>query len=327
MSNPAIVLDLIDAFRRSKTMFTAAAMGVFDRTPATLADLAVELNANVDALERLLDGCVGLGLLVHEGDTYRNSEVSEEYLSRKSPKTMAGYVTYSDRVLYQLWGNLGDAVREGSHRWLQTFGVDGPIFNHFFRTPEARAEFLLGMHGLGMASSAQVVAAFDLGGYRKLVDLGGGTGHLAMAARGRYPGLHAAVFDLPEAIETAKQFVDDRVELIPGDFFSGPLPAADLYALGRILHDWSEPKIRALLAKIHASLPAGGALLIAERLLNPDKSGPVTALMQSLNMLCCTEGKERTLAEYEALLTEAGFRHVEGVVTGAVLDAVIARKT
>jgi acetylserotonin N-methyltransferase len=230
-------------------------------------------------------------------------------------------------VLYQLWGNLGDAVREGSHRWLQTFGVDAPIFSHFFRTPEARAEFLLGMHGLGMASSAQVVAAFDLGGFRKLVDLGGGTGHLPMAAADRYPGLEVAVFDLPQAIETAKQFVDDRVELIPGDFFSDALPAADLYALGRILHDWSEPKIRTLLTKIHASLPPGGALLIAERLLYPDKSGPVTALMQSLNMLCCTEGKERTLAEYQALLMEAGFQSVEGAVTGAVLDAVIARKT
>lgn len=326
MSNPALVLDLIDAFRRSKTMFTAATMGVFDRTPSTLADLARDLNANADSLERLLDGCVGLGLLVHEGEIYRNSEVTDEYLRRSSPKTLVGYVTYSDRVLYSLWGNLGDAVREGSHRWLQTFGVEAPIFNHFFRTPEARAEFLLGMHGLGVASSAKVVAAFDLSGYRKLIDLGGGTGHLPMAAADRYPGLQVAVFDLPGAVETAKQFVDSRVELIAGDFFTDPLPPSDLFAVGRILHDWSEPKIRTLLAKIHASLPAGGALLIAERLLHPDKSGPVTALMQSLNMLCCTEGKERTLEEYTALLQEAGFQQVEGAVTGAVLDAVIARK-
>ena len=98
------------------------------------------------------------------------------------------------------------------------------------------------------------------------------------------------------------------------------------YALGRILHDWSEPKIRSLLKKVYAALPKGGALLIAEKLLLPDKTGPVPALMQSLNMLCCTEGKERTLPEYTALLHEAGFTQVEGKFTGAPIDAVLARK-
>ncbi len=85
------------------------------------------------------------------------------------------------------------------------------------------------------------------------------------------------------------------------------LPPADLYALGRILHDWPEERIRMLLPKIYAALPDGGGLLIAEKLLDEDKSGPTPAHMQSLNMLICTEGRERTLAEYRALLAGAGF--------------------
>jgi acetylserotonin N-methyltransferase len=89
------------------------------------------------------------------------------------------------------------------------------------------------------------------------------------------------------------------------------LPPADLYSLGRILHDWPEDSIRLLLSKIYAALPPGGALLIAEKLLDEDKSGPTSAHMQSLNMLVCTEGEERTLTEYAALLLEAGFGSVE----------------
>ena len=80
---------------------------------------------------------------------------------------------------------------------------------------------------------------------------------------------------------------------IAGDFFTDPLPPADLYSLGRILHDWSEEKIRKLLAKIHAALPDGGGLLIAEKLLEPDY---VSGHMQSLNMLIVTEGRERSAA-------------------------------
>jgi acetylserotonin N-methyltransferase len=326
MTDPGIVLDLIDAFRGSKAMFTAVSLGVFDRLPAASEALAAGLGVNCDALERLLDACVGLRLLRKEGAIYRNEPVADAYLRRSSPQTMTGYIMYSDRALFKLWANLEDAVREGSNRWKQTFGLDGPLFSAFFRTDEDMREFLLGMHGFGVMNSPRVVAAHDLSGFRRLVDLGGATGHLAMAATNRYPHLKVAVFDLPPVIENARRFVDHRVELIAGDFFTDELPEADLYSLGRILHDWNEPRIRTLLEKIHNRLPPGGALLIAEKLLLPDKSGPLHAHLQSLNMLVCTDGKERTVAEYETLLKEAGFSEVLGGPTGAILDAMLARK-
>jgi acetylserotonin N-methyltransferase len=333
--DPAPVIDLIDAFRRSKAMFTAVRLGVFDRLergPDKLETLAADLPANADALERLLDGCVGLGLLEKLADhRYANTAVASAYLCRSSPAAMTGYILYSDEVLFRMWANLEDAVREGGHRWLQTFGTDGPLFDQFFSNPESMRTFLLGMHGFGVLSSPRVVAAFDLSGFHKLVDLGGATGHLAVAACERYPHLRAAVFDLPPVVEFAREQVRlspaaDRVDLIPGDFFTADLPEADLYAVGRILHDWSDEKIRRLLRKIFERLPAGGGLLIAEKLLAPDKSGPTAAHMQSLNMLICTEGKERTLEEYSALLQEAGFGNVRGQLTGAPVDAVLAVK-
>jgi acetylserotonin N-methyltransferase len=139
------------------------------------------------------------------------------------------------------------------------------------------------------------------------------------------------VFDLPDAVPIAREVVGastvaDRVEVVSGDFFTDPLPDGDLYALGRILHDWTEEKVLRLLARVHERLPAGGALLIAEKLLQEDRAGPRWALMQHLNMLLCTEGKERTLAEYEALLRKVGFAEVHGRRTDSPLDAVLAIK-
>src|SRR5258708_18702821 len=323
---PSPVMALIDPFRGSKAMFTAVRLGLFDhlqREPAALSVLADGVQANADALERLLDANVGLGLLRKLPDgRYANTDVAAAYLCRSSPRALTGYVLYSDEVLFQMWANLADAVREGSHRWPQTFGTEGPIFDHFFRDPAAMRTFLLGMHGFGVISSPRVVAAFDLSRFRRLVDLGGATGHLAMAACERYPGLRAAVFDLGPVIPFAREKVQqskvaDRIDLIPGDFFADELPPADLYAVGRILHDWSPEKIERLLRKIFERLPAGGGLLIAEKLLAADKSGPTGAHMQSLNMLVCTEGKERTLAEYSELVHGAGFGEVRGRLAGA----------
>lgn len=334
LPEPAPVVRLIEAFRGSKILFAAVSLGVFDRLgerPSDAPTLAREIGANTDAFERLLDACVGLGLLGKHAGMYSNLPVAETYLCRSSPHTLAGYILFSNKGLYALWGNLEDAVREGTHRWRQTFGLEGPLFDHFFKTEEAKREFIAGMHGLGLLSSEKVVAAFDLGGFRRLVDLGGATGHLALAACERYPELHAAVFDLATVIEVAREYVArspvrERIALIAGDFFSDPLPEADLYSLGRIVHDWSEKKVRLLLLKIYDRLPQGGGLLIAEKLLEEDKTGPLSAYLQSLNMLVATEGKERSLSEYAALLREAGFADVQGRRTGAPLDAVLAAK-
>jgi len=332
--DPALVLDLLEAFRRSKVMFAAISLGVFDRLaggPVPLARLAADLRADPDALGRLLDACVCLGLLSRAGEDYANTPVAATYLCTGSPRRLTGYARYSDSALWKLFAHLDDAVREGTHRWHQAFGWEGPIFAHFFRTDADRREFLMGMHGQGLLSSPAVAAAFDLGRFRRFADLGGATGHLAVAACRRYPALRAVVFDLPAVLPLTRELVDasgvaDRIELAAGDFFADPLPEADLFALGRILHDWNEEKIHRLLRAIYERLPAGGALLVVEKLLDDDRAGPPWAVLQSLNMLVCTEGKERTLAEYAALLRAAGFGRVEGKRTPTPLDAVLAVK-
>ncbi len=333
-ADPALVLDLIEAFRRSKAMFTAVRLGVFDHIedhPQSAGALAAKLNLNTGALTRLLDGCVSLGLLQRKEQTYRNTAIASRFLVSSSPDTLAGYIVYSDESLYLLWSHLDDAVREGGNRWAQTFGTRDALFAHFFRDEASTASFLGGMHGFGQIASKLVVGAFDLSRFSHLVDVGGATGHLAIAACEAYPDLRATVLDLPRVENFARAHISrsaiaDRVSFMAGDFFTENLPAADLYALARIIHDWSEPQIAALLQKIVHALPSGGGLLIAEALVNDDRSGPIYALMQDLNMLVCTDGKERTFDEYRALLQSAGFTKIDCRRTGSLLDAILAIK-
>jgi acetylserotonin N-methyltransferase len=218
-------------------------------------------------------------------------------------------------------------VRTGSNRWEEVFGSRGGLFDHYFHDDNSAASFLGGMHGFGQLASQRVVTAFDLTPFRQLIDLGGATGHLCVAAREAWPHLHATVLDLPVVEKFARPYIQGRnIDFHSADFFVDPLPPADLYSLGRILHDWTEEKIGRLLDKIVASLPSGGGLLIAETLLSDDKSGPVYSAMQDLNMLVCTEGRERTRGEYERLLRKAGFTSVNFKETGSLVDAILAIK-
>jgi acetylserotonin N-methyltransferase len=333
-ADPTAILDLLVAFRKSKAMFAAVSLGVFDALearPKAAGPLAGELGAHPDALARLLDACVGLGLLTRAGAEYATTPAASAFLTAASPRRLTGYLTFTNDVLWKLWGHLEDSVRTGGPGWKAAFGWDGPVFANIFHTDALRREFLMGMHGYGLISSPEVVAAFDLSRFTRLADLGGATGHLAVAACRRYPGLRAVVLDLAEVVPLARELVAGtdvagRVEVAAGDFFADPLPPADLYALGRVLHDWSEEKIAVLLRKVYDALPAGGGVLVAEKLLADDRAGPPWAQMQDLNMLLVTEGRERTLGEYAELLRAAGFAGVDGRRTAAPVDAVLGVK-
>ena len=144
LPDPGPILDYLEAFRRSKTMFAAVSLGVFDALasgPKTLDVLAGELKANPDSLERLLDACTGLQLLGRTSDGYENTAAATTYLTASSPHRLTGYVNYSNSVMWKLWANLEDCQCEGTHRWKQTFGVEGPIFAHFFKNEVASASF------------------------------------------------------------------------------------------------------------------------------------------------------------------------------------------
>jgi acetylserotonin N-methyltransferase len=328
------VLNLMDGFRASKALFTAVSLRLFDRlhdAPASCDALAETLECVPHALERLLGACAGLGLLTVTDGVYANTDCATRYLRVASPESLCGYILYSDRLLYRLWEHLGDAVREGSHRWKQTFGKREGIFDSLFATEEDKQLFTAGMHGLGLLSSPAVVAAVDLSRFQVLVDLGGASGHLAVAACRRYPHLRAVVLDLPEVVPLTRRYlgetdVADRITIQAGNFFESTLPPGDVYAVARVLHDWTDDKVIRLVTRIHEQLPPGGGLLVCEKLLSDAKDGPAHAMLQSLSMLVCTEGRERSAIEYRRLLEAAGFGSFQYALTGQPVDAMLALK-
>ncbi|XP_044945186.1 acetylserotonin O-methyltransferase isoform X1 [Mustela putorius furo] len=162
------------------------------------------------------------------------------------------------------------------------------------------------------------------------VSLVGCSGALAKQCTSLYPGCQVTVFDIPEVVQTVKKhfsFLEDpRISFCEGDFFKDPLPEADLYILARVLHDWTDTRCSQLLARVHRACKPGGGVLVIESLLDADGRGPRTTQLYSLNMLVQTEGRERTPAQYRALLAPAGFQDVQCRRTGGIYDAILARR-
>ena len=127
----------------------------------------------------------------------------------------------------------------------------------------------------------------------------------------RNPEMHGIVFDLPEAADEATQYlsgcdVEGRWETRSGDFFAGVPGGADLYVLSQVLHDWSDDECLSILHACREAIPQHGRLVLLEGVVPPGDEPSYTKLLD-LQMLVMLTGRERTEAEWRALLAAGGF--------------------
>ncbi|KYO41139.1 acetylserotonin O-methyltransferase [Alligator mississippiensis] len=340
LNYPQILFQYNHGFFFSKTMFTACELGVFDlllesEEPLSSDVIAGRLGTSTTGMERLLDTCVGLKLLRvelnSEGVFYRNTELSNLYLAKASPKSLYHNMMYYSKTVYLCWHYLTDAVREGKNQYERAFGISSKdLFGAVYRSEEEMIKFMYGLNEIWSICGRDVIAAFDLSPFTHIYDLGGCAGGLAQECISLYPNSTVTIYDLPKVAQVAKErFIppeEHRIMFHEGDFFKDPVPEADLYILARILHDWPDDKCMHLLEKIHKVCKPGGGVLVVETLLNEDKSGPLDTQVYSLNMLVQAEGKEKTSTEYSNLLRAAGFKEVQVKKTGKLYDAILGKK-
>jgi demethylspheroidene O-methyltransferase len=158
-----------------------------------------------------------------------------------------------------------------------------------------------------------VLASLELGGTRRLLDVGGGEGTFAIAAAQKHPALTCTVFDLPAVAGLATARIagaglSDRITVVAGDFRNDRLPAgADCVSFVRVLHDHDDDVVARLLLQARESLVAGGRVAIAEPLAAEPSSPRVGDTYFGFYLLAMGQGRPRSAAAYAALLKSAGF--------------------
>ncbi|KAM5179498.1 putative bifunctional dTTP/UTP pyrophosphatase/methyltransferase protein isoform 1-T2 [Mantella aurantiaca] len=325
---PSKIIELLDGFKASKTLFAASKLKVFDKLKDKGAlkamDIADKINASVHGTERLLDACVALGLLEKTHQAYSNTELANNFLVSDAEFSVHAYILLCNDHQWSHFSHLESTIVEGTHYHHKACGHTATHVHG----PEVQERFMRAIHCTLKITARDVAAAFDLSKYSTACDLGGCTGALAHELTWMYPQMKVNVFDLPEVIKNISQFQPEnldssRIVFTSGNFLDDALPKADLYILSRVLHDLPEDKLHHLLRKVsEACCPDTSALLIAEIVLDEEKREP-RALLQSLSM---SEGKQRSGTEYKKLLESHEFNIVQIKNTGNLLDAILAVK-
>jgi len=300
--------DMAYAHRRSAVLHAALELGLFtqiSRHAHSLDEIARALELTDINAERLLTACAALGLVVRDGDRFRNAEDVERFLV-EGEKSYAGPWLQTIASERKRWLGLDEALRR----------TDSPQVLGMYETYSVEQARALheATYSIGMGAGRRFVRQCDLAGRRLILDLGGGSGCYSICAANAYPEIRAIVFDLPPVAVVAEEFIarhglSDRIQAVGGDFIADELPrGADVAIMASNLPQYGPELIRKVVARVHEALAPGGEMHLIGETLRPEKDGPpgpaLWGLSEALDNSTGVAHSEREVVDY---LEQAGF--------------------
>lgn len=304
------------AFWAAKTLLSAVEMELFTelaRQPGDVSAVQGRLGLHPRGARDFLDALVALGFLQRQNGIYRNSPDTDLFLDKNKPTYVGGILEMANARLFGFWNHLTAALRTGELQNEARHG--GPdFFAAIYADPARLKGFLRAMSGLSRPANMAIATRFPWAPYKTYVDVGAAQGDLAAQIALANKHLKGFGFDLPEAGPAFDEYIRqqnliDRVKFVPGNFFNDDFPEADVVTMGHILHDWGLEEKKMLLSKAYKALPAGGAVIVYDAIIDDDRSQNVFGLLMSLNMLIETKaGFDYTAADCAKWMEEVGFK-------------------
>jgi hypothetical protein len=306
------LLNMIRGFRVSQMIAVVAQLRIADHLTdgsKTVCDLARVTGSHEDSLYRLLRALASMGIFAEEdGPSFRLTPSAELLCSDVPGSLRANAEAVGEEWMWRPWGALLHSIKTGE-----------PAFDHLYlnntwdwlaENPEAGRLFDQCMDESTGGDAAHIVATYDFGHTRTIVDIAGGRGILLAAILRRNPSARGILFNLPQVIEGARNVLEpemvSRIEFVSGNFFQTVPSGGDLYILKNILHDWNDEASLGILAICRRAMPDYARLLIIEHLVGAPNERPAGKIGDIL-MMVRTGGRNRTEQEFCELLSASGF--------------------
>ncbi len=306
-----VMTQLVGGFQVSQALYVMAELDVataLDDGPRPVEQVAQQCGADPDVLRRLVRTLASLGVFATDGDLVSTTPLGAT-LSRNHPHSMRDLTRFWMQTHYTPFSQLLHTARTGEPAFDQHVGK--PFFDWIGEEP-SRAELLSGaMSDIVGGWKAGMLDGYELPAGTVVADIGGADAGILVALIADRPERRGIAFDLPEAVPSARanlaaRGLQDRVEVVAGDFFVS-VPPADVYVLSHILHDWDDASCVRILRSIAAAAGSGARVLVIEMIV-PEGDGPHLSKALDLTMLAMVTGRERSAEDFTALLAAAGMK-------------------
>lgn len=302
------------AFWESAALMSAVELGIFTAVSrgADTVDAAARA-AGIEAVnaERLMTVLVAMELLVRRGDRFVNAADVERFLVEGSPSYAGRWMLFG-KPRWNAWGRLTEHLRLPRDRQ-RVLGM----YDDTFDVERAR-DYHAATYSIGLGAARRFHRQVDLGGRRRIMDLGGGSGCYCIVAAEKYPDIRAVVLDLPPVVVVTREYlaragVADRVSAAACDFTTDPLPRdADVAIMASNLPQYSREIIASVVRRVYDALLPGGEFHLIGEMLDADRAGPLGPALWGLSeAVNDSTGLAHSVTECVGYLEAAGFSAVE----------------
>ncbi|MDQ3549112.1 MAG: methyltransferase [Chloroflexota bacterium] len=266
-----------------------------------------------------------VGIFAEDEDgRFRLTPLAEPLRSDVPGSVRAFGIMLGEEWSWRPWGHLSDSMATGQSAFEHSYGMG--IFAYLADRPEASAIFDAAMTGRTGTDDDAVTAAYDFSAFQTVVDVAGGRGSLLASILRANPDAQGILLEQAHVIPEARQYLDaagvgQRCELAAVDILASGMAGGDAYVLKKIVHDWDDEHALRILVQCRRVMPATGRLLVVETVIQPGND-PAFGKLTDVAMLVWTGGKERTEAEFRALLAAAGFELTRVIPTRSSLNVV-----
>lgn len=300
------IVQFVVAGKLVATLTEAGVPDALGDDARSVADVARATGLNEDALSRAFRALALLGVVERTPDgLWRNTDLGRA-LRAGVPGSIRDYVVYAlHDGNWRAWQHLMDALRTGEPSFAEANGGLG-FWEYLDAHRDVGAAFHRAMAAMAEVSVHALPATLRLERFRRLADIGGGSGLVLGAILGAAPHLTGILFDRADAMGAAERRfsargLTARVTLDTGDLFERVPAGADAYLLKNILHDHSPEKCDRILDVLRAAMTSDACLFIVDAVL-PSTPGPHPAIWQDLHMMVALGGRERMEPEWRTLL-------------------------
>ncbi len=278
----------------------------FKNGPLEADTVARSLGVEPRKLSRLLYALVASELLEVEGGLFSNSPLADHLLVKGKPSYAGG--------VHELWSDLWSATLKTA----ETIRTGVPQAKHDFEniSDEEIGAFLRGQHSGAIAAGRILGNELRFNGC--LLDVGGGSGGLAMGACEVVPNLTATVAELPAIAPTTRKFltaagVTDRIDVVPVNLVTTEMDGTyDVAILRNLLQTMAADDGRRLIQNVGKTVVPGGRIHVLGFMLEDSRLSPRTALNFDIVFLnIYDDGAAYTIGDQQSWLEAAGFSQFE----------------
>jgi 2-hydroxy-4-(methylsulfanyl)butanoate S-methyltransferase len=300
-------------FMASKALFAALDFELFthiERGADTLTRLAKETGIPENRLLGLIAALKSVGLIVEREDRFANAPATAKFLVAGAPGDFRDYVRLVNGAFsYEALRHLTPALR-GERIFPDKGFYEGMIYSAGI----GGEAFSSAQHAGSLGPARMMAKRVGLGGRKRLLDIGGGSGAYALAFCATNPELNATILDFPQTVETARRYareagLADRVAHLAGDAVKTEWPRGhDVVLMSYVWSAVGGGDIAVLARRAFDALPAGGLVLVHDFMVDNAHGEPPFAAWYLLeSVLDNPDAVCLTPAFVEAALRQAGF--------------------